>query len=54
MGPLGKVVNGLVGGGYVSNPRQTMKFLVGFLDVVRARPDQVGQMVRSLQHQLMA
>ena len=49
---LGKVLTGLVAGGYVQNPRQAMKFVIEFLDVVRFHPDQVGAVVRNLQTRL--
>ena len=51
VGALGKVVSGLVESGYVANPRQAMKFVVEFLDVVRHHPDKVAGVVRTLQLQ---
>lgn len=52
VGPLGKVLSGLIAGGYVTNPRQAMKFVLEFLDVVRFHPGQVAHVVRNLQLQL--
>jgi hypothetical protein len=52
VGPLGKVLSGLIGAGFVGTPRHAMKFLVEFLDVVRYEPSSVGSLVRGLQSQL--
>lgn len=50
--PLGKVLSGLIGAGFVASPRHAMKFLIEFLDVVRHEPASVGALVRGLQAQL--
>ena len=50
--PLGKVLHGLIDAGYVGSPRQAMKFIIEFLDIVRYKPAQVGAMVQSLQSSL--
>jgi hypothetical protein len=50
--PLGRVLAGLIGAGHVSNPRQAMKFIVEFLDIVRFDPRQVLAVIRQLQEQL--
>ena len=49
---LAKLAGGLVAGGYVLNPRQAMKFVIEFLDVVRYHPQSVGPVVRDLQSRL--
>jgi hypothetical protein len=51
--PLGKVLTGLIGAGFVENPRQAMKFIIEFLDVVRFHRDRVGQVIRSLSEQVL-
>lgn len=48
VGALGKVVAGLLGSGYVENPRQAMKFIVEFLDLATFRPDAMKQVVGDL------
>ncbi len=53
VGPLSKVLAGLIASGYVSNPRHAMKFVIEFLDIVRFHPDRVGAVVRNLQLQLL-
>ncbi|MFB6372616.1 MAG: BREX system ATP-binding domain-containing protein [Bradymonadaceae bacterium] len=40
--------------GHIANPRDAMKFLVEFLDIARRRPDEVGDVVRQLEHLTMA
>ncbi len=52
VGPLSAVLAGLIGAGFVGNPRQAMKFIIEFLDVVRFHPQRVGHVVRNLQRQL--
>lgn len=47
-GALGKVVAGLLGSGYVENPRQAMKFIVEFLDLATHRPYAMKQVVQDL------
>ena len=51
-GPLARVIAGLIGTGYVANPRQAVKFIVEFLDVVRYHPGDIGRVVRDLQDSL--
>ncbi|MGM0578248.1 MAG: BREX system ATP-binding domain-containing protein [Myxococcota bacterium] len=46
---LGRVLAELLGGGFVDNPRQAMKFVIEFLDVARTQPDAVPGVVRNLQ-----
>lgn len=53
VGPLAKVLRGLIQSGYVQNPRHAMKFIIEFLDVVRYHPDRVASVVRNLQDTLM-
>lgn len=48
VGALGKVVSGLLGSGYVENPRQAMKFIVEFLDLATFRPQDMKQVVGDL------
>ncbi len=48
VGALGKVVAGLLGSGYVENPRQAMKFIVEFLDLATFRPNDMKQVVGDL------
>lgn len=45
---LGKVVAGLLGSGYVENPRQAMKFIVEFLDLATHRPRDMKRVVQDL------
>jgi hypothetical protein len=52
IGPVGKVLAGLVRGGIVANPRQAMKFVIELLDVVRFKPSDLGPVIRGLQQQL--
>lgn len=47
-GALGKVVAGLLGSGYVENPRQAMKFIVEFLDLATHRPHDMKRVVQDL------
>src|SRR5690554_579566 len=47
-GALGKVVAGLLGSGYVENPRQAMKFIVEFLDLATHRPHDMKSVVQDL------
>ena len=46
--PLSDVVNALTQQGQLSNPRQTMKFLTEFLDLVRFSPDKIPEVVENL------
>jgi hypothetical protein len=46
--PLSEVVNGLVQQGQFTNPRQVMKFLTEFLDIVRYRPDLLPSVLQNL------
>jgi hypothetical protein len=48
VGALGQVVSGLLGSGYVENPRQAMKFIVEFLDLTVFRPESMKQVVGDL------
>lgn len=48
VGALGKVVAGLLGSGYVENPRQAMKFIVEFLDLATHRPHDMKRVVQDL------
>jgi hypothetical protein len=48
VGALGKVVSGLLGSGYVENPRQAMKFIVEFLDIAVFRPGEMKRVVADL------
>lgn len=48
VGALGKVVAGLLGSGYVENPRQAMKFIVEFLDLATHRPRDMKRVVQDL------
>ena len=50
--PLGKVLAGLLGAGFVTNPRQAMKVIIEFLDIVRLYPTEVPGVIRALQAQL--
>ncbi len=50
--PLTRVVVGLVQTGNLHNPRQAMKFVVEFMDIVRHEPGEVGAVVRGLQERL--
>ncbi|MFB6263182.1 MAG: hypothetical protein ABEL76_06080, partial [Bradymonadaceae bacterium] len=52
-GPLTKIVDGLLGSGFLENPRAAMKFIVEFLDVARHRPDSVGKVVGELREQFV-
>ena len=52
--PLGKVLSGLVASQVVANPRQAMKLIIEFLDVVYFRPERVPAMIRDLQQTLTA
>lgn len=45
---LARVVSGLLGSGYIENPRQAMKFVVEFLDIAQFRPDSMKQVVGDL------
>ncbi len=47
--PLSEVITALSQQGTLSTPRQTMKFLTEFLDLVRYCPDQIGDVIESLQ-----
>lgn len=47
-GPLSDVVNALTQQGQLANPRQTMKFLTEFLDLVRFAPDQIPDVIENL------
>ncbi len=49
---LARVIAGLIGVGYVGNPRQAVKFIVEFLDVARTHPGEVVRVVRDLQASL--
>lgn len=53
IGPLGKVLSGLIDAGLVENPRHAMKFIIEFLDVVRYHPSSVPQVVANLQQDLL-
>lgn len=46
--PLSDVVNALTQQGRLSNPRQTMKFLTEFLDLVRFNPRQIPEVIENL------
>ena len=46
--PLSDVVNALTQQGQLANPRQTMKFLTEFLDIVRDLPDHVPEVIQNL------
>lgn len=46
--PLAEVVNGLVHQGQFTNPRQAMKFLTEFLDIVRYHPEEVPKVLQNL------
>lgn len=46
--PLSDVVNALTQQGQLANPRQTMKFLTEFLDIVRYLPEHVPDVIRNL------
>jgi hypothetical protein len=48
VGALAKVVSGLLGSGYVENPRQAMKFIVEFLDIAVFRPGEMKRVVADL------
>jgi hypothetical protein len=48
VGALGKVVSGLLGSGYVENPRQAMKFIVEFLDIAVFQPGEMKRVVQDL------
>lgn len=50
--PLGKVISGLIGSGLVENPRQAVKFIIDFIDIVRYRPERIGQVIKNLQNRL--
>ena len=52
VGPLGKVLGGLIDAGYVTSPRQAMKFLIELLDVVRCHPDAMRTVITGLQRTL--
>jgi len=47
--PLSEVITALSQQGTLSTPRQTMKFLTEFLDLVRYCPEQIGDVIESLQ-----
>ncbi len=47
--PLANIITHLVDCGLVTNPRQAMKFLIEFLDLVRHLPGQIPQVLRELQ-----
>lgn len=47
-GPLSDVVNALTQQGQLANPRQTMKFLTEFLDLVRYVPDEIPNVIENL------
>ena len=47
-GPLSDVVNALAQQGQLANPRQTMKFLTEFLDIVRFAPGEVPNVIQNL------
>ena len=46
--PLSDVVNALTQQGQLANPRQTMKFLTEFLDLVRYAPDEIVEVISNL------
>ena len=46
--PLSDVVNALTQQGQLANPRQTMKFLTEFLDLVRFVPDEIPNVIENL------
>lgn len=48
VGALGKVVAGLLGSGYVENPRQAMKFIIEFLDLATYCPGEMKQVIQDL------
>jgi hypothetical protein len=50
--PLIKVTSGLVATGFVASPRQAMKFLIEFLDLLRHHPTRISDVVRQLQERL--
>ncbi|MFU8802295.1 MAG: BREX system ATP-binding domain-containing protein [Bradymonadaceae bacterium] len=52
LAPLMRVTAGLVETGFVANPRQAMKFLIEFLDLLRHRPADISPVVRRLQERL--
>ena len=47
--PLSEVVTALSQQGTLATPRQTMKFLTEFLDLVRYCPDKIGDVIENLQ-----
>ena len=47
--PLAKVLRGLINAGFIANPRQAMKFIIEFLDVMRYYPQRIADLVRNLQ-----
>ena len=50
--PLADVVNGLIQQGQFENPRQAMKFLTEFLDIVRYSPEKIPDVISSLKEQI--
>ena len=46
--PLSDVVNALTQQGQLANPRQTMKFLTEFLDLVRFEPQKIPEVIENL------
>ena len=46
--PLSDVVNALTQQGQLANPRQTMKFLTEFLDLVRYQPNEIVDVISNL------
>lgn len=50
--PLIRVTTGLVDTGFIASPRQAMKFLIEFLDLLRHSPDRIADVVRQLQERL--
>ena len=48
VGPLSEVVDALSQQGQLANPRQIMKFLTEFLDIVRFVPDEVPNVIENL------
>lgn len=46
--PLSEVVTALAHQGQLANPRQTLKFIIEFLDLVRFAPDKIGEVIANL------
>lgn len=50
--PIGKLIHGLIDTGHLGNPRQAMKFIIEFLDIIRHRPDAAPRMIKDIQNLL--